>query len=363
MVEEVIGKKQLDVDALKRLRHVFAFPPEAIVDVEPELKYVRRKGGVALPLSVCRPPHVIVSAARYFAVYSEQFLVVPPRQIGLVSPAEDRDFLKALSLFLSSDFVFYHQFLTSVEFGVKRDRATLQALRTLPIPFAEYNRTELASWVDLHTRLIKVKPRQLDERPTSAGPQLNLFSPNEDDSLQPLLDELNTMVYDSLRLDARERVLVHDLVHVKLELNDGKIGAPAVKKPEVAELHTYAVRLKSELDGFLGDALPKRHQVDVVYDDASGMVCVDLVRDEQSARQVTVSSASKEIAAQLEKTRQLLRKERAQWVYFDRNLRIYEGTRTFVLKPMQRFHWTESQAMVDARHIIAETLAAEATRT
>ena len=112
LVEEVVGKKQLDVDALKRLRHVFAFPQEAIVDVEPELKY-GRKGRVALPLSVCRPPHVIVSAARYFAVYSEQFLVVPPRQIGIVSPSEDRDFLKALSLFLSSDFVFYHQFLTS----------------------------------------------------------------------------------------------------------------------------------------------------------------------------------------------------------------------------------------------------------
>jgi len=78
---------------------------------------------------------------------------------------------------------------------------------------------------------------------------------------------------------------------------------------------------------------------------------------------VTVSSANKETAAQLEKTRQRLRKGRAQWVYFDRNLRIYEGTRTFVLKPMQRFHWTESQAMVDARHIIAETLAAEATLT
>jgi hypothetical protein len=93
------------------------------------------------------------------------------------------------------------------------------------------------------------------------------------------------------------------------------------------------------------------------------MLCVDLVRNEQSAQQVTVARAGKEIDAQLEKTRQRLRKERAQWVYFDRNLRIYEGTRTFVLKPMQRFHWTESQAMVDARHIIAETLAAEATRT
>ena len=43
LVEEVIGKKQLDVDALKRLRHVFAFPQEAIVDVEPELKYGRAR--------------------------------------------------------------------------------------------------------------------------------------------------------------------------------------------------------------------------------------------------------------------------------------------------------------------------------
>jgi hypothetical protein len=93
----------------------------------------------------------------------------------------------------------------------------------------------------------------------------------------------------------------------------------------------------------------------------SGSEYVDLVGNEQRAQQVTVSSASKEIAVQLEKTRQRLRKERAQWVYFDRNLRIYEGTRTFILKPMQRFHWTESQAMVDARHIIAETLTAEAS--
>src|SRR5262249_43249945 len=150
---------------------------------------------------------------------------------------EDRDFLKALSLFLSSDFVFYHQFLTSVQFGVQRARATLQALRTLPIPFAQYDRTGLASWVDLHSRLVKVKPRQLNEPPTSEESQLSLFTPNED--VRQLLDELNAMVYDSLRLDARERVLVHDLVHIKMELNDGKIGEPAVRIPEESELHTY----------------------------------------------------------------------------------------------------------------------------
>ena len=66
--------------------------------------------------------------------------------------------------------------------------------------------------------------------------------------------------------------------------------------------------------------------------------------------------ADKPTATQLETTRQRLRKQHSQWVYFDRNLRIYEGTKTFFFKPLQRFHWTESQAMQDASEIIAETL-------
>jgi hypothetical protein len=357
-----VGKQRLDVEALKRLRYIFTFPQEAIVPVKPELQY-GRPGRVALPLAVCRPPHVIVSAARAFAVYNEQFLVIPPRQIGIMSPDEDRDVLKALALFFNADFVFYHQFLTSVEFGVKRDRATLQALRMLPIPFAADNRTELARWVDLHARLIKSRPRRLNERLLMAKSQLPLFASAEDEPLPSLLEELNTLAYDSLQLDTRERALVHDLVHIKLELNDGKIGVDAVRKPLESELHTYAVRLKSELDGFVGDTLPKRHQVDIVYDEASGIIGVDFVRDTQAAQQVTISSANKATATHLEKARQRLRQERAQWVYFERNLRLYEGTRTFVLKPMQRFHWTESQAMIDARHIIAETLAVETTQS
>jgi hypothetical protein len=59
------------------------------------------------------------------------------------------------------------------------------------------------------------------------------------------------------------------------------------------------------------------------------------------------------------KTRKELQHQAGQWLYFNRNLRIYEGTKTYLFKPMQRFHWTQSQAMVDASEIIAETMAAE----
>lgn len=119
---------------------------------------------------------------------------------------------------------------------------------------------------------------------------------------------------------------------------------------------TYARELKAELDGFLRGELPKQHTVDVVYDELSGMVQIDLTTDGNVSRPVTVVTAGSGAAAQLEETRKRLRKKRSQWVYFDRNLRIYEGTRTFTLKPMQRFHWTQTQARLDAREIIGETL-------
>ena len=360
LVEEVIGKNKLDVNSLKRLRHVFSFPSEAIVPISPELKFVRKRGGVKLPLSVCRPPHVIVSAARNFAVFSDTFLVVPPRQIGIISPSGDRDFLKALSLYLSSDFAFYHQFLTSTEFGVKRDRSTLGALRRIPVAIADLSHDELLNWSHLHSRLVQTQPRTLDDirevdRPRDR--QLTLLPMDDaDDQLAQLLDELNILVSDALQLDAGERTLVRDLVKVRLALNDGKTGKPAVRPPKTPELRSYAKRLKTELDDFIDGELPKRHQVGVVYDGLSGMIQVDLIRDAKAARTVNVAKADDPTARQLETTRRRLRDERSQWVYFDRNLRIYEGTRTFIFKPMQRFHWTESQAMIDAREIIAETL-------
>jgi hypothetical protein len=266
--------------------------------------------------------------------------------------------LKALSLYLSSDFAYYHQFLTSPQFGVKRDVATLKALRAIPVPLTKYSAEQLKPWVNLHSRLVKTTPIDVREvRQESRHKQPKLFYEDEE-SLESLLKELNDLVYDSLGFDARDRALVHDLVNVKLELNDGRIGQPAVRPPKPDELKAYARRLKGDLDAFVDDELEKWHQVGILFDKASssGMVQIDLIADKVIAREIVVVSADSPTAKQLEKTRQRLRKQQSQWVYFDRNLRIYEGTKTYVFKPLQRFHWTESQAMSDASEIIAETL-------
>jgi len=343
--DELHGKKELDMSSLGGLRYVFKVPSNAITKCTN--LYTRRKQG----LEVCRGPHVIVSAARTFAVYEEDYLVVPARQIGIVSPTDDRDFLKALSLYLSSDFAFYHQLFTSTEFGVKRDRATLDALKQMPCPLAEISRDDLKPWVALHKKLVKTTPRTIDSKKSS---EKTLF--DEDDGLQQLLVELNDLVSDSLGLTQRDRALVSDLVNIRLELNDGKVGRPAVEPPKVADLKRYAKRLQTELDEFIGNDSAHRHSVEIIYDKESGMICVDFVSSKKAAA-IVVSSADHETATALKETRQQLQEEVGQWVYFNRDLRLYDGTKTYLFKPMQRFHWTESQAMIDASEIIAETVA------
>ena len=354
-VPEAANAKTIELPKVKGLRDFFAFPPNAICNVAQELTHAR-KNRAGLPLSVCRSPHIIVSAARNFAVYSEEFLIVPPRQIGIVSPSDDSHLLKLLSLFLSSDFAFYHQFLVSAGFGVERDRSTLRALREIPMPLTEMGGHRLRAWAKLHDDLVR--------NTEDAFGRERLFGDGEarhTTRLRPVVDQellkqLNARVYEALGLCAKERALVHDLVRVRLELNNGRLGQEAVRGLSTRELRRYANRLRSELDSFVEGELPKQHQVDVIHDDASGMVRVDLVKGTRARRQVSVSRADASGAGALEKCRARLRRKRSQWVYFDRNLRVYEGTCTYVLKPMQRFHWTETQARLDAREIIAESM-------
>ncbi len=350
---QVVDQRYLDPKQLVGRRVLFKLPEDALkLNAD---NYLRLRGG-RRGLKVCKPPHVIVNAGRTYAIYSDKYLIIRPRQIGIAGKSSRKALLRALSAYLNSDFAFYHQFFCSTQFGAERDVATLDAMKQMPIPLAELADAELNKWVELHSQLVRLPPGKVDVKSDDGQLQLS-YSDGGDCSLRAdLIRELNDLTNESLGLDSRERALVHDLKHVRLELNDGKLGQPAVRPPEPKEMRTYAKRLKSELDAFIGNELRKRHSVGVVYDELSAMISVNLTKDTIGARRIIVEPAGAEGARQLEKTRRRLRKKVSQWVYFDRNLRLYEGTRTYLFKPMQRFHWTESQAMCDAGEIIAETL-------
>jgi len=88
------------------------------------------------------------------------------------------------------------------------------------------------------------------------------------------------------------------------------------------------------------------------------MVEVELLKNHRGPLPVEVRSANADASATFAQLLRQAREQRGQWLYFQRNLRLYEGTRVFLLKPLQRIHWLRSQALLDADTIIAENLAA-----
>ena len=350
-----VNAKTIDMRVLKGMRNFFSMPCQAVVSLSKELTHAR-KGRVNIPLRVCQPPHVLVSAARNFAVYSADYLIVPPRQIGIVSPMDDRNLLKALALFLSSDFAFYYEFLMSTEFGVERGVSTLRTMRTLPAPLIDMSKKDLKMWARFHDDLTKAtgetyKKGNLwrDDKSASVGAQGSVVDAE-------MMNQLNLLVYSALGLGPKERALIEDFVRVRCALNDGKPAKEAVGEPSRREMRSYGSYLRQELDAYIRGEMSNSHDIQIVYDDRSAMVFMRLAGDGMRKGQVTVLRADVPEAKALEKCRQQVRRQRSQWVYFDRNLRVYEPDGTYILKPMQKFQWTRTQARIDARDIVSESM-------
>jgi hypothetical protein len=335
---ELIGERKLLIRRLKERRYLWRIPEAAIGRVTADEAYVRVRGGFDRPLRVCEPPHVFVAPSGAFAVYEDEFLVIPPRQVGIGTTPDKRPLLKAIAVYLNSDFARYYQFFHSPQPGIQKTISTTRDVGAIPIPFDEASGSLLQPWVELFEKIV-VENREGDNF-----------------SASPLVRTLNELVSDALQLTERDRALVQDLVHVRMDLTRGKVGRCAIATPEKDQVREYALALRDELDSFLGDDLSSRHRVRIAVGDDAGVVEILVADNVRSQQPISVESASPQLSVELAIARGNARQEFAQWFYFDRNLRIYNGAFTYVCKPMQRMHWTRTQALLDAGEIIADTL-------
>jgi hypothetical protein len=337
----------------------FRIPTDALTPIGEDEAYLRKRGG-RLPLKVCKPPHVIVNGSRNYAIYSDQFIFIPPRQIGIAGPREQAGFLKALSLYLMSDFALYHQFFLSPQWGIDTNLANLDTLRMLPIPFGNDRQDVIDELVHLHTALVESERKGGARKAASARSRRSAEEPSlfdaesTESSRDELLKQMNEVIYRCLGLDDEERILVEDLVHVRLSTNKGKVGKDAIRIPENAELKSYAKALVDELDGFFEGASDKRHLIAIFADheSRSGLIEITCQQKSKKALPPRIVTASEGMSGAMRDIRARIRDEKGQWLYFDRNLRIYEGHIIYLVKPLQRIHWLRSQALLDSDLIL-----------
>lgn len=341
---ELVGKAKLDLGPLKNVGRIFTFPSTAVSEITEGGAYLRKRSGL-VGLDVSQPPHVIVDAARRFAVFSNDFLAVPHRQIGVAGGHEAEQILRALSLYLSSDFCVYHQFLMSPEWGIGRNMAYLETLNLLPTPRSF---PDIEEWVKIQIELAELSAHRLS--PTA-------WRRDNEERFSSLVTKFNEAVFDLLRLRPIERWLVQDFVESNLELNKGKINNSLLSVPGKQEMEVYFTALRDCLDGFLSADRGLHHKVEAIQDRESAFFSVSLQRTSAAIKPM-MFAAGHEAARVLLTLRDRLRRKHSQWMYFDRSLKVYDGRQgaLYQFKPMQRLHWTRRQAVLDSDEIIAETI-------
>jgi hypothetical protein len=118
-------------------------------------------------------------------------------------------------------------------------------------------------------------------------------------------------------------------------------------------MNVYAVRLRTELDSFLGEKA--HHQIKVLHSTKGISVSVTLTR-QREVIPPEVKAAEGRDAAILEKLLEAAETQFSQWVYVKRSVRIFDGNTIHLIKPPRRIEWTETQALLDADDFISETI-------
>jgi len=361
---KLVGKWKVEKDKLKKFiqkREVsFGFPREAMTKIGKKEAYLRKRGGEG-GLAVSKPPHIIIAASRRHALYSRRYVFIPPRQIGISGNWQQEKILKALTLFLNSDFLNYQQILTGESLGVERDRVNLGSLKHVPLPFTLLSGAEFLEWAQLYDGIIEAERRERESQENEG----TLFSDSKGKSSLPslnsLIRDMNDRVYEVLGINSRkQRWLIEDMLDTRVKLNDGRIAKEAIRRATKKEIVSFARIFQEELDLFLDhNGKRKVHKLKVLYADKSAVMIVDHLKRSTAGEPRVEEVRDGRIRHELDGLEERLTEKRSQWIYFTRCLRVYERRRTYIFKPRQRLYWLKSQALAEADEFIAEKLATE----
>jgi len=330
---DLVGKNRLETTALNNAGYLFSIPDNALKDIPQEECFIRVQGG-SKGLLVSEPPHIIMNAAWKYSIYSDTYFVINPRQIGLSAPPADTDHLRALSVFLSSSFVKYYLFFQVPQWGIERNRITLNTVKSIPIPVLTLEQIEkLAA---LQKKLVSM--------------ELELGS----EYAQTYLDE---QVIRILQVPESITTLVTEFLQLRSELVGGgtrEAVQKAQQRPDLEALQAYAQQLTNDLDGFLNSG--KTHHR-VTTERSPDLICctVEFVRSDHAFTPLVKEAASQN-GHIFTRISHELKEKFSQWVYVQRGLKIFGPSSVSLYKVPQLINWTRTQAMNDADDMIAEIL-------
>ena len=382
---EVKGKKEFDTKKFNEMEpsYRFSIPDPRVLPEITEDRFIR-SGADALRLTT-PAPHIILSASwQNFAIYSDDDFIIPPRQMAIAAPElskENEDYLRALTVYLSSSLVAYYLFFQVPEWGVFRQRksVTTKEVQKIPVPdlttkqaseLAEFHRYLVESERESKTRFVSelIEKRKafafestgdnssaenVSALLTKEKKEIDRFVHKKDSELQV---EIDVKINELFKIPKDISLLANEFTQFRLLLDKPPMREEVLRKPAEEELLSYAQQLQTELDTFAMDRA--FHQVEITHSDKLIQCVVEITKE--SVSKVNKNNIRRvedlSTAHLLDRLGQNLKQRVSQWIYVQRGLRFYDGPWVYIFKSPRLIDWTRTQAMDDAADIIGQVV-------
>lgn len=370
-VPDIKGKKYFQSDLMRQFPYHFSISKEVLYDIPDEMCYIRKQGGM-LGLTTTWEPHIVLSPSwGSYATYSNQDFVIPARQMGIAAPKNDRDNLKALSVYMASSLVAYYLFFNAQEWGVFRQAKRVSTSEVGKIPVPDFTKEQVIKLIKFHKELVDTEKQGIidyiaelrEGRLIKDVDGLTLLDLTKEEkkktksfalNLQTKLQEkIDDIIFDLFNIPADIRTLVTEFIKLRLPLDKPNAVAGLIKAPNKSTLEAYANMLTKKLDDFaMGKAF---HRVSI-NQSTELIECIVEISQEKPSVPVVVKTVDSSISAIHAELSDNLREQFSQWVYVQRGLRLFDGPKIHIYKAPRLIDWTQTQAMNDAGDIIGEVI-------
>ncbi len=141
-----------------------------------------------------------------------------------------------------------------------------------------------------------------------------------------------------------------------MKFNDGAIPTIINDIASKDEIKAYYKTLKKVLDQFLDADIRNQHQITANYSKSMVFLTIEHSENKLDGPVIVKKITNAELKEELKNLETNLKFEQGQWIYFQKNLRLFYGRTTYFVKSRQRLGWLQSQAFTDADEFIAEKL-------
>jgi type I restriction-modification system DNA methylase subunit len=297
---------------------------------------------------IFQKPHILITQG--LKVAFADFDVVFQHSIqGLHAPPEDALLLKFLAVALNSTFANYFMFHTSANWGTERDKTHEEELLRLPFALPEDNSSPEDSRAILQE--VELILNQLNTRIHG-----NLL--DRTNAIECAKECLYSLVCRYYQIDEFEQILIEDTVNYWIPSstpNRGTVNIPTLKTSSSSERKDYIDLLCRLLNTW---SRRSSYQVSckIIVSSKSEMAVIVLQKHAgQSKNQGQEENSGLKLDEVLTRITQLLPHHEGS-IAFYRNLKVFDGDRLYILKPLTFRFWSKTFALNDADEIAAAIL-------